>query len=247
MPQLIRSMLVSSHTVLVAFCWITSFVFLVVPTMAAGERTVRGTITDRNNTPAGNVRVKAFDQDPLDADDYMGFAMTDSNGRYSIGYAGGHWDPSPSHAWTIWRPDIYIRVSAPVNGWCTDKQWNDDKRWIHLKDSGVTSDHPHRSDLTKNLRVEGLPLPSIASGTFTLGVNMWCRVDFFFHHNCFACTAANEKIQWDDWGITGVPRTASRCDVRPLPNCTDADWGAIRDLDRELREMDLPTDKGRLP
>lgn len=213
---------------------------------ALAARTVQGTITDKNGDAAANVRVKAIDDDPWpNPDDLMGQDMTAANGSYAIHYAGGHWDSAP-HWWTIWRPDIFIRVSAPVNGWCEDGKWNDNKNFIHLQDSGVTSNHKLRNDLTKNLALTDFPLPDVASGTFTLGSNMHCEVKFFLWTSCFACTAAGDKISWDEFGLSGVPRTRSRCDLRPLPQCTAADRAKISDLDAELSAMPLPTDRAAL-
>lgn len=192
-------------------------------------RTVYGYITDKNGNPAANVRVKALDSDLLSPDDLMGTAMTDSNGYYEIHYEGGHWDSAP-HWWTIWRPDIFIRVSAPVNGRCDDGEWKPDKNWIHLRDSGVKSNHPHRNNLRRNLQLLNYPLDPIEVHTFQRGVDMWSEVDFFFHASCFGCAPNGDKVEWDSWGIGGPPTIATRCWYPPNPKCTDADYEKIRDL-----------------
>lgn len=214
------------------FFFAASLLLCMTSSESLADRTVMGTITDKNDQPAGNVRVKALDNDTFSGDDEMGVDITDSNGYYEIHYAGGHWDP----AWpfsTTWRPDIFIRVSAPVNGWCEDKRWKEDKNWVHRADSGVTGNQRHRDNLTKNLKVNNLPLPQVARGTFTLGQDMWCKVNFFFHTSCFACSDQG-KIEWTEWGISGVPKYAERCDTAPLGACSQSDWEKIKNLNSDL-------------
>lgn len=203
--------------------------FLLNSTNAFAKRTVKGTITDKNGNPAANVRVKALDDDWPDSDDLMGTAMTNSNGYYEIHYEGGHWDTAP-HWWTIWRPDIFIRVSAPVNGWCDNGDWNPDKNWIHRRDSGVTSNHPHRNNLTKNLQLHNYPLDPIEVHTFQRGVDMWSEVDFFFHASAFGCAPNGDKVEWDEWGIGGPPTSTTRCWSPPNQKCTDEDYEKIQDI-----------------
>lgn len=207
--------------------------FLCLPLLylsdASPSRTVRGYITGRDGNPARNVRVKAMDSDWPDEDDVMETAMTDYNGYYEIHYEGGHWDPAP-HSWTYWRPDIFIRVSAPVNGRCDNGVWNSSARWIHLGDSRVTDDHPHRYDLTKNLQLTNYPLSHVEVHTFERGVDMWSEVDFFFHSSAFECAPNGDKVRWDSWGIGGPPTITTRCWTPPLQKCTDADYKKIRDI-----------------
>jgi hypothetical protein len=193
-------------------------------------RSVFGYITDKNDNPAAGVRVKAFDNDTWpNPDDLMGITMTNSNGYYEIHYAGGHWDSAP-HWWTIWRPDIFIRVSAPVNGRCEDGEWEADRNWIHLRDSSTTSNHPHRNNLRKDLKLHNYPLDSVEVHTFQRGVDMWSEVDFFFHASAFGCAPNGDKVEWTEWGFGGPPTIATRCWYPPNTQCTDADYDKIRDI-----------------
>lgn len=211
---------------MVAFL-VVLLLIIIGPTITFAARTVKGTITDKNGNAAHNVRVKALDNDPWpNPDDFMGVDETDSNGYYEIHYEGGHWDSAP-HSWTIWRPDIFIRVSAPVNGWCDDGDWEPGRDWLHLQDSGVTSNHPHRYDLTKNLKLTNYPRNVPSYQTFVSCENMWCKVNFFFHANCLACADDGSKIEWSDWGITN-PSVKDRCWFPPKPKCTSEDYEYIR-------------------
>lgn len=203
---------------------------LMSPSDAFAKRTVSGYITDKNGNPAANVRVKAIDDDLWpNPDDLMGTAITNSSGYYEIHYEGGHWDNAP-HWWTIWRPDIFIRVSAPVNGWCEDGEWNPDKNWIHRRDSGVTSNHPHRNNLTKNLQLTNYPLDPVEVHTFQRGADMWSESSFL-HYNAFGCAPNGDKVEWSKFPwIGGPPTTITRCWFPPNEKCTDEDYDKIQDI-----------------
>lgn len=124
----------------------------VMASTAIARRTVKGRITyEIDDNPVEGARVQAWDSD-VGSDDKMGEAFTNSDGYYEIHYEGGHWDPAPDW-WTIWRPDIYIKVAISSGG-----------RWIDAGSSEVTGNHPHRDDLTKNLAIKG---PAIVYGTIT--------------------------------------------------------------------------------
>jgi hypothetical protein len=104
-------------------------------------RTVRGTISDANSgNPVAGAFVVLYDSDP-GADDLMGSTYTDSNGQYAIQYAGGHWDPAP-HRYTIWRPDIYIKVYVWTQG-----------GWVRVGESRTYDNQRLRDDRTINLSV----------------------------------------------------------------------------------------------
>ena len=95
--------------------------------------------------PVIGARVQVWDSDPGDTDDLMATVYTNSNGDYRARYRGGHWDPAP-HWWTIWRPDIYIKVSVFHNGrWITGRSW-------------VRSNHKLRYNLRIDLRLK-IPQP----------------------------------------------------------------------------------------
>lgn len=193
-------------------------------------RTVYGTITDKNGNPARNLRVRAMDSDTWpNPDDRMGDAMTDSNGYYEIHYEGKHWDAFP-HRWTRWRPDIYIKVAAPVNGRCDNGKWKPDRNWKYLGRSSVTSNHPHRNNLRKNLQLNNFPLDPVEVHTFQRGVDMWSEIDFFFHGKAFGCAPNGDKVEWSYWTAGGPPKIATRCWNPPKNKCTPEDIEKIRDL-----------------
>lgn len=101
-------------------------------------RTILGTVKNGSVAVPGAL-IKAWDEDTVDPDDYMGEATTNGAGAYSIGYAGGHWDTAP-HAWTVWRPDIYVTASVKAaNG-----------QWVRIGRSATKSDHKLAQDLTVN-------------------------------------------------------------------------------------------------
>jgi len=103
-------------------------------------QTVYGRITDVNGNPLVGLTVTAWDDDPsaqraveaqggeppkADAKgeiaQFMGSAVTDENGEYSIRYSGNLWDEAPH--WTVragmgawWRPDIFIKVQREGTG-----------------------------------------------------------------------------------------------------------------------------------
>jgi len=105
-------------------------------------RKVFGKITDKNGNPIKNAIVEAWDSDE-GPDDFMGRDNTDSNGNYSISYAGGHWDPFP-HRITKWRPDIYIKVfSTTKNG-----------HKVEISQSKVYSNQKLKNDRKINLKTK---------------------------------------------------------------------------------------------
>lgn len=197
---------------------------------AYAKRTVSGYITDKNGNAAANLRVKALDADWPDSDDLMGITMTDSHGYYEIHYEGGHWDSVP-HWWTVWRPDIFIRVSMQVDGCCDDGEWDSDRNWVRLSpDSRTKSNHPHRNNLRMDLQLTNYPRDPVEKHTFQRGVDMWSEVDFFFHSSCFGCAPNGDKVEWESWGIGGPPTITTRCWYPPNPKCTHSDYEKIRDL-----------------
>jgi hypothetical protein len=69
--------------------------------------------------------------------DFLGFGMTDKNGKFKIAYRGGHWDKSLSHQDTRWRPDIYIIMfKTSAKG-----------KWSEVGRSGIRRDHKLRERL----------------------------------------------------------------------------------------------------
>jgi hypothetical protein len=114
---------------------------LMIPAAALANRTVKGRITDANGNPLQGARIRVWDKDPGPYDDQMGEVITDQNGRYTLRYRDGHWDPFP-HRITRWRPDIYITVLVPYRG-----------ELVRLYMSGTREDWKLRDDLTINVQI----------------------------------------------------------------------------------------------
>jgi hypothetical protein len=109
-------------------------------------RKIFGRISNQSGAGVGGLRVQAWDDDWPDDNDFMGEAITDPNGDYSISYDDGHWDPAP-HSITTWRPDIFIAVQAPTATGA----------WAHLEKSSVHKNHKLRDDLRIDLHVRIVP------------------------------------------------------------------------------------------
>ena len=103
-------------------------------------QTVYGKVTDINGEPREGLTVTAWDDDPSaqraiqsqggettmtdvkgDGVKFMGSAVTDEKGEYSIKYSGNFWDQAPH--WSVragmgawWRPDIFIKVQKEDTG-----------------------------------------------------------------------------------------------------------------------------------
>ena len=200
---------------------------LSIPVLAHAERTVKGTIT-HDGSGASGLKVEAWDGDPS-TDDKMGSAITASDGKYEIHYEKHRWDPNVVGT-NFKRPDIYIRVKRHVEGWCDGHTWQSDDKWLEIRRSGTTQDHPMANDLTKNLSVT---FPSFTHGEADIGVNMFCDVSFL-HVSCFACIG-DKKISWTEYGVSGMPTIRHPCSTSTsLPNCTKADRDKIKELNQQL-------------
>ena len=103
-------------------------------------QTVYGRVTDAGGNPVVGLTVTAWDDDPTAqraaaargeeaarpkaegiGAEFMGSAVTDENGEYSINYSGNLWDQAPH--WSVragmgawWRPDVYIKVQRESAG-----------------------------------------------------------------------------------------------------------------------------------
>jgi len=107
---------------------------------------IMGKILYEGKKPAGNVLVKAYDEDDIVGGkrDFMNQAYTDSQGQYFILYGAKHWDTA-AHGVTAWRPDIFIEVHDTIRG-----------RMIKVnKQSKIYKDHPIRD----NLAIDQIILP----------------------------------------------------------------------------------------
>ena len=121
--------------------WIALLALVLVPGAALANRTVKGRITDADGKPLAGFKIRAWDSDPGATDDLMGEDRTDSDGRYSIRYRDGHWDPFP-HRITKWRPDIYITVLLPYGS-----------EWVNVHRSSTHDDWKLSDDLTVNVKL----------------------------------------------------------------------------------------------
>ena len=110
-------------------------------------RTIYGKVADQNGAPLQGLRVQAWDDDWPDGNDFMGEAITDGNGNYSISYEGGHWDPAP-HQITTWRPDIFIAVQDSTTS----------GEWAHLAKSQTYENHKMADDLRIDIQVTYNPV-----------------------------------------------------------------------------------------
>ncbi|MDR8389520.1 hypothetical protein NC796_00130 [Aliifodinibius sp. S!AR15-10] len=131
-------------------------------------RRILGRILSTDNMqPLEGYRVEAYDHDEFDSDDYMGSDISNQNGDYSINYRGGHWDPAP-HEWTWWRPDIYVRILAPVEA---------PGGWIKVWQSGIRGNWRLRNDLRINAVVTPpSELARSVSGVITWSNSTWPEV-----------------------------------------------------------------------
>ena len=135
------------------------FVLLSSSSTALAQRVVYGKIIDADGQPIEGLKVKAWDDDDVpngdvldgngdfvpphqDPDDFMGEDVTDFFGNYRITYPRpgrwpnnpGHWDFSLDHEHdTRWRPDIYIEVLAPTDGFCPYSGSSIGPTWRHVE------------------------------------------------------------------------------------------------------------------
>jgi hypothetical protein len=107
-------------------------------------RKIFGTIVDVNSggTPVKGLRIRAWDEDWPDGDDYMGKDFTDERGQYQISYNDGFWDRSLPGLST-WYPDIYITLEIR----------NAAGKWVHFGKSQVHKDHKLDQDLRIDLNI----------------------------------------------------------------------------------------------
>src|SRR4051812_27203165 len=77
------------------------------------EFVVRGVITDTQQRPVAGVSVRAFDRDlpSLDRDELLGYAVTNDDGLYEIGF-----DETRFRTGEVARADVYIEA---LNGGTT--------------------------------------------------------------------------------------------------------------------------------
>lgn len=205
---------------------------LIISTDSSAKHTVSGVITDKNGNPAVGVRVRLFDSDTIEDQEMMPPVFTDAVGHYKFDYKNKHWDDAPApDIITTWRPDIYIKVSAPVKGRCDEGEWNADANWEYLDQSRVFSNHHMSQDLIINMKLKEYPR-NIMSETFIRGQNMWSEVDFFFHYSAFGCARNGDKVSWTGYGFGNPPIQQERCWVPPNPKCSTEDEERIKELGR---------------
>jgi hypothetical protein len=96
-----------------------------------------------SGAPIKGLRVRAWDEDWPDGDDFMGEDITGSDGAYQIVYRMGHWDRSIAGRPT-WRPDIFVTVDIK----------NEMGKWVHIAKSRVHKDHDLNEDLRIDLKID---------------------------------------------------------------------------------------------
>jgi len=106
---------------------------------------VKGRIIDEMGAGVRNLKVYAFDIDPITSDDFLGKTTTNSNGDFEINYAKGAY-----RAWFIDRnPDIELRIygpahrllhTTPVKEEVVDETHTFDDIIIHKNNAGTSND-----------------------------------------------------------------------------------------------------------
>jgi hypothetical protein len=115
-------------------------------------RRIFGKIRDtyHGGIPVKGLKVKAWDEDPLTGDDFMGEKISNTDGKYQIKYSDMFWDkriPSLSS----YLPDIYITLEIR----------NKAGKWVRLWRSQVFHDHDLRSDLRIDFDVRLEPVVKV--------------------------------------------------------------------------------------
>ena len=110
---------------------------------------IYGTIRDikHGGSPLKGLKIKAWDEDPLVGDDFMGDDITDQNGKYQIRYSDIFWDKKIPGLST-YLPDIYISVEIR----------NKSGKWVRLGKSQVFHNHDLRQDLRIDFNVSIEPV-----------------------------------------------------------------------------------------
>jgi hypothetical protein len=100
-----------------------------------------GMISDsaQGDLPLNDLRVRAWDHDWPDGDDFMGETITGPDGRYEVRFQPGTWDSS-SGIFDLGRPDIYISVEGQTQ----------QGYWVKLGESRVHRNH----DLNRDLNID---------------------------------------------------------------------------------------------
>ncbi len=117
---------------------------LFIPSPSWAKRMITGTILTPKGEPAVGVMVEAYDEDNNE-DQHMGTAITDTQGKYSIGpYTGKDWDLD-IYFNNSWRPDIYIKINQTIDG-----------RQVTVGKSTTHEDHRQAQDLTIDFQLKGI-------------------------------------------------------------------------------------------
>ena len=93
--------------------------------------------------PVKGLRIRAWDEDWPDGDDFMGEDTSNKDGSFEIRYRAGHWDPVTGGGRPTWRPDIYLTVDVK----------NAKGQWVHICKSRVHKDYNLNLDLRIDLEV----------------------------------------------------------------------------------------------
>jgi len=110
---------------------------------------IYGTIRDtyHGGAPVKGLKIKAWDEDPLNGDDFMGEKICDRNGKYQIKYSDIFWDKKIPGL-SSYLPDIYITVEIR----------NKMGKWVRLGRSQVFHNHNLRNDLRIDFNVSIEPV-----------------------------------------------------------------------------------------
>ena len=111
-------------------------------------RRIYGKVRDQNHggTPIEGLKIRAWDEDLFDGDDFMGDGITGPDGNFQIKYSDTFWDSSVPGLSTH-LPDIYITVEIR----------NKSGKWVRIEKSPVFHNHDLREDLRIDFDVDVQP------------------------------------------------------------------------------------------
>lgn len=72
---------------------------------------ITGRVRNRTGTALGGLRVLAYDKDTVKADDFLGCAFTDGEGRFEIGYEDSDFKSETALIDFEGNPDVYLEVA----------------------------------------------------------------------------------------------------------------------------------------
>ncbi|MBN2569004.1 MAG: carboxypeptidase regulatory-like domain-containing protein [Deltaproteobacteria bacterium] len=172
---------------------VVSMVFVLHVGSALAKCTIYGKVTStKDGKPLAGATVTAYDSDTGN-DQKMGSATTDGNGDYRITYRDGSWDGKKTSRHTSWRPDIYIKVTAPDHKQETSRKYNNHKLKDDLRINVSLQYQGKTKQTTFDVNQHGFSFPNAN----------WGKV-------CYKIVGTN-KLRYDpkgpfcnaDWGLCG--------------------------------------------